>query len=169
MRPQFSYDAVQSAYRLQSRVWLPRPLDEVFSFFSDAFNLEILTPPLLKFEVLTERPIVMRAGLLLDYRLRLHGVPLRWRSEISEWQPLVRFVDRQVRGPYRLWRHEHRFSPQDGGTLCEDDIHYQVWGGAIIHRLFVKPDLARIFEFRHQKMLELFGKPAGRLWEAATV
>ncbi|MCY2963046.1 MAG: SRPBCC family protein [Planctomycetota bacterium] len=161
MRPVFSYDVEQKSFRLQSRVWLPRPLEEVFEFFSAAHNLEILTPKLLHFQIETPSPIVMRQGLLIDYSLRLHGIPLRWRSEISEWEPPYRFVDRQVHGPYRLWHHEHRFEEQDGGTVCLDDIHYRVLGGAIIHRLFVKPDLTKIFEYRHAKMLELFGAPVG--------
>lgn len=159
MRPAFSYDKEQKAYRLQARVWLPRPHGEVFDFFADAHNLETLTPKLLNFHVETPSPIVMKQGLLIDYSLRLHGIPLRWQSEISTWEPPFRFDDRQIRGPYRLWHHEHRFEEQDGGTLCLDDIHYRVPGGFLVHRLFVKPDLVRIFEYRHQKMLELFAEP----------
>src|SRR5579871_5848818 len=87
--------------------FLPRPLEEVFPFFADAGNLPILTPPWLHFHILTTRPIEMRRGALIDYRLRIHGLPIRWQSEIVEWDPPHRFVDEQRRGPYRLWHHEH--------------------------------------------------------------
>ncbi|RPI90270.1 MAG: CDP-paratose 2-epimerase [Planctomycetaceae bacterium] len=160
MNPVFSYDRERESYRLQAQVWLPRARAEVFDFFCDAFNLETLTPAFLHFHVLTPRPIVMQRGSLIDYSLRLHRIPVRWQSEISEWEPPVMFVDRQVRGPYRLWHHEHRFEEQNGGTLCLDDIHYRVPGRALVHRLLVKADLARIFTFRQTKLLELFGDAA---------
>jgi ligand-binding SRPBCC domain-containing protein len=94
-------------FTLETRLFLPRPLEIVFPFFADAGNLEILTPPWLRFEIVTPRPIAMRAGALIEYRLRLHGVPLRWQSEITAWEPPHRFVDEQRRGPYRAWIHEH--------------------------------------------------------------
>lgn len=158
MSPIFSHDAAWNSYRLQTRVWLPRSRAEVFDFFADAFNLEILTPDFLHFQVLSPRPIEMGRGRLIDYALRLHGFPVRWRSEISVWEPDVRFVDRQVQGPYLLWHHEHLFEELDGGTLCHDDVHYRVPGGSLVHWLLVKADLRRIFEFRHRKMLEIFGE-----------
>jgi ligand-binding SRPBCC domain-containing protein len=100
-----------------SEIWLPRARDEVFAFFADAGNLERLTPPLLSFSILTPRPIAMRPGTLIDYRLKVRGIPIRWRSEITVWEPPVRFVDEQRKGPYRLWHHTHEFAEQDGGTL----------------------------------------------------
>jgi ligand-binding SRPBCC domain-containing protein len=143
-------------FELHRELWLPQPLDHVFPFFADAANLELLTPPWLSFEILSPRPISMGVGTLIDYRLRLRGIPLRWRSEISAWEPPFRFVDRQVRGPYRLWEHEHRFESRDGGTLASDHVRYAVLGGTLANRLFVAPDLARIFDYRTAKMHELF-------------
>ena len=97
-----------TVHTYQAELWLPRPRPEVFAFFAEARNLEAITPPWLKFEVLTPAPIAMRAGTLIDYRLRLHGFPIRWRTEITLWEPPVRFADTQLRGPYRLWEHTHR-------------------------------------------------------------
>ena len=142
---------------VHAEVWLPRPLTEVFPFFADARNLEAITPPWLHFEILTPMPVEMKAGCILDYRIRLRGLPLRWRSEITVWEPPVRFVDQQRRGPYRVWWHEHRFAEQAGQTQVTDHVRYAVWGGALIDRLFVRADLARIFAFRRDKLLALFG------------
>jgi ligand-binding SRPBCC domain-containing protein len=128
--------------------WLPRPLAEVFPFFAAARNLGTITPPWLRFEVLTPEPIEMRVGALIDYRLRWHGLPLPWRTEITAWEPPHRFVDRQLRGPYRLWVHDHRFEERDGGTLVSDRVTYAVPGGALAERLFVRQDVEAIFAFR---------------------
>jgi ligand-binding SRPBCC domain-containing protein len=136
--------------------WLPRPLAEVFPFFAAARNLGAITPPWLRFEVLTPEPIEMRVGALVDYRLRWHGLPLPWRTEISAWEPPHRFVDRQLRGPYRLWVHEHRFAERDGGTLVSDRVTYAVPGGALVERLFVRRDVAAIFAFRRAALERLF-------------
>jgi ligand-binding SRPBCC domain-containing protein len=135
---------------------LPRPIAEVFPFFSDAGNLEALTPPWVHFHILTPRPIEMRVGTLIDYRLRIHGVPVRWRSEITVWEPPHRFVDEQRRGPYRLWRHEHVFEPRDGGTLCRDHVQYAVPFDFLTHRWLVRPDIERIFAFRHEQLAHFF-------------
>jgi len=156
---QFSRDVEKGTFVLHAEQWLPCPRENLFEFFSDAFQLEALTPPLLRFQVLTPPPIVIRSGTLIDYKLRLHGIPIRWQSEISEWEPPVRFVDRQTRGPYRRWRHEHRFAEQDGGTLVIDHVEYRAPGGSLVNRLFVVPDLRKIFGFRMRKLQELFGQP----------
>lgn len=142
-------------YTLEREIWLARPVDEVFKFFADPANLEVLTPALLKFRVLTPN-VVMRAGATIDYRIRLRGVPIRWRSLISVWEPGVRFVDEQVKGPYRLWVHEHTFASRDGGTLCGDRVRYAVPLGWAVHGWLVRPDLERIFDYRRSKLLELF-------------
>ena len=141
---------------LRYELWLPRPIEEVFAFFSDAGNLEILTPPWLIFHILTPRPVEMRVGALIDYRLRVHGIPLRWRSEITGWKPPHRFVDEQLRGPYRLWHHQHTFEPRGTGTLCCDIVKYAVFFDTLIHRFFIRPDIEKIFNFRQRKMRELF-------------
>ena len=122
-------------HEFRCELWLPRPLGEVFSFFADAGNLELLTPPQLNFHILTPRPLEMRVGLLIDYRLRERGIPLRWRSEITAWEPPHRFVDEERRGPYRLWQHEHLFEERDGGTVAIDRVRYAVPGGALINWL----------------------------------
>ncbi|MCB9859438.1 MAG: SRPBCC family protein [Phycisphaeraceae bacterium] len=136
---------------------LSAPLDEVFPFFSRAHNLNELTPPSLPFRILTPEPIEMAEELLIEYRLRVKGMPVRWTSEISVWNPPHRFVDEQKRGPYRWWHHEHVFEPTDGGTIARDVVHYGVLGGALVHSLVVKRDLMTIFTYRHRKMIELFG------------
>jgi ligand-binding SRPBCC domain-containing protein len=145
--------------RLQSSVRLGAPLAEVFPFFADARNLEALTPPWLRFEILAPGPIEMRLGTIIDYRLRVHGLPLRWRSEITAWDPPHLFVDEQRRGPYRLWRHTHRFTADGDGTLVEDEVEYAVPGGALVDALLVRRDLDRIFRFRRDVLRERFGAP----------
>ena len=121
-----------AAYRLQAEIWVPQPREEVFDFFADAFNLEAITPPWLNFSVKTPAPIAMETGTLIDYRLRLHGIPITWRTLISVWEPPFRFVDQQLRGPYRLWHHEHTFEELDGGTLVRDTVDYAVPGGPLV-------------------------------------
>ncbi len=146
---------------LQYELELPRNCEQLFSFFSEARNLQTLTPDWLQFTVLTPEPIAMRQGLFLDYRLKLRGLPLRWQSEITVWEPPLRFVDEQRRGPYRLWIHEHRFEQKNQGhTSVLDRVEYAVWGGKLIEVLFVRRDIERIFAFRRQKLLEFFGNPA---------
>ncbi len=147
-------------FTLETQLWLPRPVSEVFPFFADAGNLQKLTPHWLDFQILTPRPIEMRAGTLIDYGLRIHGVPLRWQSEITAWDPPNRFIDEQRRGPYRLWIHEHRFREKDGGTVVEDSVRYASLGGALINRLIVRPDLERIFDYRHRRLLNIFSTKA---------
>ncbi|MEO7318623.1 MAG: SRPBCC family protein [Chthoniobacteraceae bacterium] len=149
-------------HELRYELWLPRPLDEVFAFFADAANLKALTPLWMHFHILTPRPIEMRTGTLIDYRLRVRGLPLRWRSEITAWEPPHRFVDEQRRGPYRLWHHEHTFEPRDGGTLCRDAVRYAVPFDFLAPRFLVRPDIESIFDFRQRKLGELFSPKPGR-------
>jgi ligand-binding SRPBCC domain-containing protein len=140
--------------------FLPRPLEEVFPFFASAENLEAITPPLLRFRIMTIRPIEMGVGTIITYRLRIRGIPVRWSSKITEWDPPRRFVDEQLRGPYRLWRHEHRFEPRDGGTLCHDHVRYATPFDWLTHRWLVRPDIERIFAFRRKTLSEIFGDSA---------
>ncbi|MGE5219872.1 MAG: SRPBCC family protein [Chloroflexota bacterium] len=141
-------------------IWLPAPRDRVFEFFADPGNLERLTPPWLHFEIITPPGTVIRQGVLLDYRLRLRVLPLRWQSEISVWEPPHRFVDRQTKGPYSLWVHEHTFADHDGGTRVGDRVQYAVPGGRLVQKFFVAPDLDRIFRYRHRVLEEIFAARA---------
>jgi ligand-binding SRPBCC domain-containing protein len=140
----------------RSETWLARPRGEVFAFFADAANLERLTPPWLGFEIVTPRPIAMRPGALIDYRLRIHGFPLRWRSEITAWDPPRRFVDEQRRGPYRVWHHTHTFTEYAGGTSVHDRVRYAVRGGIVVQKLIVERDVRTIFAYREKVLRELF-------------
>jgi ligand-binding SRPBCC domain-containing protein len=128
------------------------PIERAFDFYGDALNLEPMTPPWLHFAVLTPPPIVLAAGALLDYKLRLHGVPIRWQTRIETWERPVRFVDTQVRGPYKCWEHTHLFEEDgDGAVVIRDCVRYEIpLGplGEIASRLFVRRDLRRIFDFR---------------------
>ena len=142
---------------LKTRQWFPRPLHHVFSFFADAGNLEPITPPWLCFRIVGPTPIAMRTGCTIDYRLRLHGLPLRWQSEITVWDPPRRFVDEQRRGPYRTWVHEHEFTERDGGTEVRDFVRYAVPGGRLIDRLLVRRDLRRIFGYRANALRKILG------------
>ena len=142
-------------YLLRTVQWVPHPVERVFDFFADAGTLQVLTPAFLHFEIVTPLPIEMRAGALIDYKLRVRGVPIRWRTEIAEWEPPGRFVDRMVHGPYTEWIHEHRFEEHEGGTRMTDEVRYGVPGGAIAHWLFVRRDLERIFAYRAEQLKAL--------------
>jgi len=137
---------------LQREQRLPASPEEVFPFFADARNLEAITPPLLRFRVLTPGPIEMRVGTHIQYRLRLRGVPVAWHTTIQAWEPPHRFVDVQLRGPYALWHHTHTFAPDGGGgTVMRDVVRYAIgFGpfGELAHRLLVRRDLEQIFAFR---------------------
>jgi ligand-binding SRPBCC domain-containing protein len=129
---------------------LSLPREEVFAFFSDAGNLEKINPPKLRFRILTPQPVRMKEDTLIDYRLRLFGIPLSWRAGISSWEPPNGFMDEQVRGPYRIWEHTHRFREDGDGTIVEDEVRYGLpfWPlGEVFHPL-VRLQLQRIFRFR---------------------
>lgn len=141
-------------HRLIREQHLPQSPEAAFEFFGDALNLEAITPPWLHFEVTTPAPIEMRAGTLIDYRLRLRGVPVRWHTRIEAWERGRRFVDRQLKGPYRLWHHTHDFEADGvGGTIMRDTVLYALplgLVGALAHVLFVRRDIERIFDYRRQ-------------------
>ena len=139
-----------------TELWLPLPPEKIFPFFSDAANLDALTPPWLNFKIVTPPPITMREGTQLDYRLRIHGLPVRWRTRITAWQPPHRFVDEQIRGPYRQWIHEHTFEPRDGGTLVRDLVRYAAPFDFLVHRWLVRPDVEKIFAYRAQALSGIF-------------
>jgi hypothetical protein len=150
-------------YRLERVQRVPRPREEVFAFFADAGNLERITPPFLGFRILTPLPIAMGAGTLIDYRLRLHGIPLSWTTLIELFDPGRGFVDTQLRGPYRVWRHHHAFrGAPDGGTEIADTVEYELpLGplGRIAHAAMVKRQLRTIFDYRAAVVTELLGAP----------
>ena len=142
----------------KSELWLPRPREEVFAFFSDAANLNAITPAWVNFRMITSAPIEMRAGTLIDYRMRIRGIPVSWRTRVTVWEPPHRFADEQVHGPYPLWQHQHEFEAKDGGTLVRDSIRYAVPFDFIAHPLFVGRDVGRIFAYRQEKLRALFGE-----------
>ncbi len=152
-----------SRYVLEREQLIPRPCHEVFEFFSRAENLELLTPSSLSFRIITPTPIEMRPGTLIDYAIRLHGVPLRWRTRIDRFEPDRCFVDIQLRGPYRYWRHLHEFTEVPGGTRMRDVVHYEVPLGPVgdvARHLFVRRLLHHIFDYRRQAVERRFGGQA---------
>jgi ligand-binding SRPBCC domain-containing protein len=138
---------------------LPGTPEEVFDLFADARNLEAITPPLLRFEVVTPGAIEMRVGTLIQYRLRLHGLHFSWLTSIQAWDPPHRFVDQQIRGPFALWHHTHELFPSGAGaTRMRDTVRYAIGfgpAGELAHRLLVRRDLDTIFDFRARKVEEL--------------
>jgi ligand-binding SRPBCC domain-containing protein len=143
-------------FEFRARTRVPRPRPEVFAFFADAGNLEELTPPFLGFQILTPQPVEMRPGALIDYRIRLRGFPMKWRTEITAWEPPSRFVDEQLKGPYRLWIHEHTFEEDGDGTVVIDFVRYAVPFGVLANRLLVARDVRKIFAYREERLREIF-------------
>ncbi len=146
-------------YEYHAEQIIARPRDDVFSFFADAENLETLTPDYLSFEVTSETPITMEEGCEITYSLKLYGIPVTWISRIEIWDPPRKFVDVQVKGPYKDWHHEHRFEETDKGTNVIDHVKYDVPGwvfSPIIHAWFVRPDVESIFSYRREKLKSIF-------------
>jgi len=132
----------------------------VFAFFADAANLERMTPPQLGFTILTPQPIEMKKGAQIDYRIKLYGIPMKWKTVIEEYDPDDRFIDVQLKGPYAMWRHTHTFVDVEGGTQLGDRVVYELpFGplGRVVHAAFVRRQLAQIFDHRERVMRELFG------------
>lgn len=142
---------------LEDSTFVPLPVERVFPFFADAENLERITPSSLRFSILTPGPIEMREGARIDYRLRLLGIPFGWKTAITKWDPPREFVDEQLSGPYRVWRHRHRFRSVAGGTEIEDRVEYALPLGRIglLALPLVKRQLAAIFRHRQRAVREL--------------
>jgi len=142
-----------------SEIWLPKKVSEVFPFFTDEKNLERLTPDFLNFHVVKKSTDTIQEGTLIDYRLKLRGVSLKWRTLIENWEPDKKFVDRQIKGPYRLWHHTHEFEEIAGGTLMRDRVLYKLpMGrlGQLFSGPFVKADVTKIFSFRKKTIAQIF-------------
>ena len=142
---------IRGVHTLHTETIVPASIDRTFAFFSDARNLEHLTPPWLRFRIMTPQPIAMAAGTLIDYRIAVYGVGIPWRTRIDEWEPGVRFVDRQIAGPYLWWRHDHRFEAVDGGTRVIDRVEF-LPRAAMLSGWLVRRDVSRIFAFRHSAL-----------------
>jgi len=147
---------------LQRKQWVSQPLHSIYEFFERPENLSIITPDSLDFKLLTPSPVTMEQGRIIDYTIRFMGIPIRWRSIISTHQPPECFVDEQLKGPYSFWHHAHRFESYKGGTMLTDEVHYALplylpWPiSSWIHRLFVRPELERIFDYRREQFNRLF-------------
>jgi ligand-binding SRPBCC domain-containing protein len=149
-------------HTLRREQWIPRSIDEVFEFFADARNLEEITPPWLGFRILSMDPGEISQGTEIRYRLKLHGIPIHWRTEIRVWERPHRFVDVQRSGPYRLWHHTHRFEANGDQTRMIDIVRYRLpFGilGRIVHALKVRGDVRRVFDYRRERIQELFARP----------
>lgn len=147
-------------YVLRQEQWVPQPIDDVFAFFSDAHNLEAITPPWLGFKVLSMSTDGIEEGTKIEYRLNLHGVSMKWRTEIRRWDRPHSFIDFQESGPYKLWHHTHRFEAHGERTKMVDVVRYTLpFGvlGRVVHKLKVRDDVCRIFEYRRQRIEEVFG------------
>jgi ligand-binding SRPBCC domain-containing protein len=138
-------------FEINMKQYINKPLDVVFQFFSKPENLEMITPKSLSFNILTPIPIRMEKGSLIDYTIRLFGIPIHWRSLISDYEPPFRFVDQQIKGPYTFWHHTHTFQAVEGGVEIIDKIKYSLpmgWLGTLVHSIWVRKDLEKIFEHR---------------------
>ena len=154
-------------YRLTTSLVLPLPRAEVFPFFADADNLGRITPPELGFRIVTPQPIAMRPGALIDYRLSRFGVPMKWRTLISAWEPPYRFVDEQLVGPYATWHHTHTFTEVPGGTRVDDEVRYALPLGALgrLTHPIVRLQLGRIFSHRQRTVWRLLVDARGATGE----
>ena len=167
---QFEFSDLSSAFKeitdnpcqqFQMEQWVPQPLNDIFAFFSESKNLEVLTPEFLNFKVLHQSTEKITEGTRLDYKLCLHGIPVRWQSLITNWEPDTGFSDIQAKGPYSVWRHTHEFEERNGGTLIRDKVLFKVPFGApgeLILTGLIQKDLKKIFNYRKRKIEEIFGK-----------
>ena len=146
-------------FEINTKQYINKSLDVVFEFFSKPENLEMITPKSLSFNILTPTPIKMEKGSLIDYTIRLFGVPIHWRTLISDYEPPFRFVDQQIKGPYTFWHHTHTFRLVEGGVEIIDQVKYSLplgWLGTLVHAIWVRKDLEKIFEYRKSVIQNYF-------------
>ena len=152
---------IRKSYILTTEILIHKPRKELFLFFGDAGNLQRLTPPWLDFKILSSLPITMKQGTIIVYQLRLGRIPITWQTEIRVWDPPFRFIDRQLKGPYLSWIHEHRMEENGRNTLMTDHVEYQIPGlvlGATLHALVIKHQLKKIFTYRQQVIQNIFNQ-----------
>lgn len=140
-------------------ILIKHSIDAVFDFFSKAENLNLITPPDLSFKIITPLPVEMKNGTIIDYKIKLNGLPFSWKTEITAWEPPFRFVDTQLKGPYKVWIHEHTFTETPQGTVIKDSVDYLPKGWIaepLIHNLFVRKRLEYIFDYRQKKLSLIF-------------
>lgn len=148
-------------YRLERAQLIPRPRADVFRFFTDASNLDRITPPFVHFRIVTPGPLLLEPGMLIDIHLKLYGIPFRWRTRIETFDPGFSFSDVQLSGPYRRWYHRHEFADVTGGTLMRDVVDYELplgLLGSAAHPILVRPSLRKIFDYRREMVEGIFGR-----------
>ncbi|SVD37587.1 uncharacterized protein METZ01_LOCUS390441 [marine metagenome] len=148
-------------FLLETQQLISKPREEVFEFFSNAENLEFLTPDFLNFNILTKLPIKMQEGTEIEYKLKLYGVPIKWKSLITSWNPFESFVDEQIKGPYAKWVHTHIFESIGRTCLVKDRVNYKVLGDSLTNKIFVSSNLRTIFQYRTNRLMEYFAEPSG--------
>ncbi len=147
------FPAKDGAIRLIATQEIPGKLEDIFAFFSNPANLRLLTPPEVSFEFLSDPNASMCSGLKLDYKIKINGFPMRWTSEIVDWEPPYHFSDIQLKGPYRQWDHHHRFEESALGVLITDDVTYRTPGPAWLEQRFIRKKIVRIFEYRQAELM----------------
>ena len=149
-------------YNLEFEQFIDLPIEDVFDFFSKPENLSLITPPRLRFDILTPTPLEMKEGQLIDYSLKiLYLIKLHWRTLITDYQKPYKFIDQQIKGPYTLWHHTHTFEEKNGGTLIKDNLKYVIpfgWIGRVIHFIYIKHDINGIFQYRHKILNDIFSE-----------
>ncbi len=143
-------------FQLDKEQWVDQPIERVFAFFAEPGNLQTITPPWMSFRLVSCSTPAIEQGTILEYALRVRGLPMKWISQISVWEPPFRFVDEQLHGPYRRWRHEHTFEDHGQRTRIGDHVDYAVPGGRWVEKWLVRRDLEKIFAYRIESLGRAF-------------